>query len=232
MSSLLEARKLEKVYGTGELAVEALKSLDLSIEEGRFYAVIGRSGSGKSTLLHLLGGLDAPTGGDVILEGKSLYSFTDKEAAVFRRRRIGFIFQAYNLLPEYTAIDNIRMPLYLDQREIDEEYEIMLLKKLRLIGKEKKYPAELSGGESQRVAIARALATKPAIVLADEPTGNLDAKSAGEVLELLQETCRIFHQTLLLVTHDLQIARKADVLLTLEDGRMLREGSLPDGTAG
>ena len=148
MGSLLEARKLEKVYGTGELAVEALKSLDLSIEEGRFYAVIGRSGSGKSTLLHLLGGLDAPTGGDVILEGKSLYSFTDKEAAVFRRRRIGFIFQAYNLLPEYTAIDNIRMPLYLDQREIDEEYEIMLLKKLRLIGKEKKYPAELSGGES------------------------------------------------------------------------------------
>lgn len=232
MGSLLEARQLEKTYGAGELAVEALKPLDLSIEEGKFYAVIGRSGSGKSTLLHLLGGLDRPTGGDVVLEGKSLYSFTDKEAAIFRRRRIGFIFQAYNLLPEYTAIDNVRMPLYLDQREIDEEYEIMLLKKLRLIGKENKYPAELSGGENQRVAIARALVTKPAIVLADEPTGNLDAKSAGEVLELLQETCRIFHQTLLLVTHDLQIARKADVVLTLEDGRMLREGSLPDGTAG
>ncbi len=173
MGSLLEARQLEKTYGAGELAVEALKPLDLSIEEGKFYAVIGRSGSGKSTLLHLLGGLDRPTGGDVVLEGKSLYSFTDKEAAIFRRRRIGFIFQAYNLLPEYTAIDNVRMPLYLDQREIDEEYEIMLLKKLRLIGKENKYPAELSGGENQRVAIARALVTKPAIVLADEPTGSV-----------------------------------------------------------
>ena len=230
MNGLLEAKRLEKIYGKGELAVEALKPLDLTIEEGKFYAVIGRSGSGKSTLLHLLGGLDRPTGGDVALEGKSLFSFTDKEAAIFRRRRIGFIFQAYNLLPEYTAIDNIRMPLYLDQREIDEDYEVMLLKRLRLIGKENKYPSELSGGESQRVAIARALVTKPAIVLADEPTGNLDARSAAEVLEILQETCRIFHQTLLLVTHDLQIARKADVVLTLEDGRLVvgeeqREGA-------
>lgn len=230
MGILLEAKKLEKTYGKGELAVEALKPLDLTIEEGSFYAVIGRSGSGKSTLLHLLGGLDEPTGGDVTLEGKSLYSFTEKEAAVFRRRRIGFVFQSYNLLPEYTAIDNIRMPLYLDQRGIDEEYEIMLLKKLRLIGKEKKYPSELSGGENQRVAIARALATKPAIVLADEPTGNLDARSAEEVLEILQETCQIFHQTLLLVTHDLQIARKADVVLTLEDGRLVsgEEKKTPD----
>ena len=221
MNSLLEVRKLEKVYGKGALAVEALKPLDLSIEEGKFYAVIGRSGSGKSTLLHLLGGLDRPTGVDVALEGKSLFSFTDKEAAIFRRRRIGFIFQAYNLLPEYTAIDNIRMPLYLDQREIDEEFEVMLLKKLRLVGKENKYPSELSGGESQRVAIARALVTKPAIILADEPTGNLDARSAEEVLQILQETCRMFQQTLLLVTHDLQIARKADVVLTMEDGRLI-----------
>ncbi|MCI8465565.1 MAG: ABC transporter ATP-binding protein [Lachnospiraceae bacterium] len=221
MGNLLEVKELKKIYGKGELSVEALKSLNFSIEEGKFYVIIGRSGSGKSTLLHLLGGFDKPTGGDVILEGKSLFSFTEKEAAIFRRRRIGFVFQAYNLLPEYTALDNIRMPLYLDQREIDMEYEIMLLKKLRLIGKENKYPAELSGGENQRVAIARALITKPAIVLADEPTGNLDARSAWEVLEILQETCRVFHQTLLLVTHDLQIARNADEIWTLEDGKLI-----------
>ena len=168
MDKLLETKQLEKIYGKGNLAVHALKPLDLEIEEGRFYAVIGRSGSGKSTLLHLLGGLDRPTGGKLLVEGKDLAEFNDKEAAVFRRRRIGFVFQAFNLLPEYTVIDNIRMPLYLDRREIDEEYEIMLLKKLRLIGKEKKYPRQLSGGEIQRTAIARALITKPAIVLADE----------------------------------------------------------------
>ena len=221
MNILLETKRLEKTYGTGERAVQALKPLDLQIEEGKFYAVIGRSGSGKSTLLHLLGGLDKPTEGEVIMEGKNLSAFNDREAAIFRRRRIGFVFQAYNLLPEYTAIDNIRMPLYLDQREIDEEYEIMLLKKLRLVGKEKKYPNELSGGEAQRVAIARALIAKPAVVLADEPTGNLDAKSAEEVLQILQGTCRIFHQTLILVTHDLQIARMADEVLTLEDGNLV-----------
>ncbi len=220
MNLLLEARKLEKTYGKGELATHALKPVDLQIEEGKFYAVIGRSGSGKSTLLHLLGGLDRPTGGKVMVEGQNLAEFNDRETAVFRRRRIGFVFQAFNLLPEYTAMDNIRMPLYLDQREPDTEYEIMLLKKLRLVGKEKKYPSQLSGGEAQRVAIARALITKPAIVLADEPTGNLDAKSALEVLELLQETCKIFHQTLLLVTHDLQIARMADEVFSLEDGRL------------
>ena len=219
---LLETRQLEKIYGTGSQEVRALKPTSLTIEEGRFYAVIGRSGSGKSTLLHLLGGLDQPTGGDVLLEGKSIFQFSDREAAIFRRRRIGFIFQSYNLLPEYTALDNIRMPLYLDQREIDEEYEGMLLKKLRLIGKETKYPSQLSGGEVQRVAIARALITKPAIVLADEPTGNLDVKSASEVVQILKETCRIFHQTLLLVTHDLQIARMADVVLTLEDGVLFK----------
>lgn len=219
---LLETRQLEKIYGTGSQEVRALKPTSLTIEEGRFYAVIGRSGSGKSTLLHLLGGLDQSTGGDVLLEGKSIFQFSDREAAIFRRRRIGFIFQSYNLLPEYTALDNIRMPLYLDQREIDEEYEGMLLKKLRLIGKETKYPSQLSGGEVQRVAIARALITKPAIVLADEPTGNLDVKSASEVIQILKETCRIFHQTLLLVTHDLQIARMADVVLTLEDGVLFK----------
>ena len=219
---LLETRQLEKIYGTGSQEVRALKPTSLTIEEGRFYAVIGRSGSGKSTLLHLLGGLDQPTGGDVLLEGKSIFQFSDREAAIFRRRRIGFIFQSYNLLPEYTALDNIRMPLYLDQREIDEEYEGMLLKKLRLIGKETKYPSQLSGGEVQRVAIARALITKPAIVLADEPTGNLDVKSASEVIQILKETCRIFHQTLLLVTHDLPIARMADVVLTLEDGVLFK----------
>ncbi len=220
---LLEAKKLGKTYQEGKLSVQALRSVDLQIEEGKFYAVIGRSGSGKSTLLHLLGGLDTPTEGTVYLEGKDLAAFTDREAAVFRRRRIGFIFQSYNLLPEYTVIDNIRLPLYLDQRAIDEEYETMLLKKLRLTGKEKHYPSQISGGEAQRTAIARALVTKPAIVLADEPTGNLDARSAEEVLWLLRETCRSFHQTLLMVTHDLQIARQADVVLTLEDGMLTEE---------
>lgn len=218
---LIEMKQACKTYGSGELEVKALKPTDLTIEEGRFYAVIGRSGSGKSTLLHLLGGLDRPTSGEIFVEGKNLADFTDREAAIFRRRRIGFVFQAFNLLPEYTAIDNIRMPLYLDQRELDEEYEVALLKKLRLVGKEKKYPDELSGGEVQRVAIARALITKPAAVLADEPTGNLDARSAGEVLALLQETCRLFRQTLILVTHDLAIARCADTVLTLEDGEIV-----------
>ena len=218
---LIEMKQACKTYGSGELEVKALKPTDLTIEEGRFYAVIGRSGSGKSTLLHLLGGLDRPTSGEIFVEGKNLADFTDREAAIFRRRRIGFVFQAFNLLPEYTAIDNIRMPLYLDQRELDEEYEVALLKKLRLVGKEKKYPGELSGGEVQRVAIARALITKPAAVLADEPTGNLDARSAREVLALLQETCRLFRQTLILVTHDLAIARCADTVLTLEDGEIV-----------
>ena len=218
---LIEMKQACKTYGSGELEVKALKPTDLTIEEGRFYAVIGRSGSGKSTLLHLLGGLDRPTSGEILVEGKNLADFTDREAAIFRRRRIGFVFQAFNLLPEYTAIDNIRMPLYLDQRELDEEYEVALLKKLRLVGKEKKYPGELSGGEVQRVAIARALITKPAAVLADEPTGNLDTRSAGEVLALLQETCRLFRQTLILVTHDLAIARCADTVLTLEDGKIV-----------
>ena len=222
---LLEAKQVEKVYGSGKLALRALKGIDLAIEEGSFYAIIGRSGSGKSTLLHILGGLDRPTSGHVYLEGRELSAFSDREAAVFRRRRIGFVFQSFNLLPEYTVMDNIRLPLYLDQRKMDREYENMILKKLRLIGKEKSYPSQLSGGEAQRAAVARALITKPAIVLADEPTGNLDAKSAEEVLWLLKETCRVFHQTLILVTHDLQIAREADQILTLEDGRLSRESA-------
>ncbi|MBE5963117.1 MAG: ABC transporter ATP-binding protein [Lachnospiraceae bacterium] len=217
---LLKAQNLKKEYGRGELAVEALKGLDFEIEEGYFYAIIGKSGSGKSTLLHLLGALDKPTSGELLLEGKSVFSMNDKEIAILRRRRIGFVFQSFNLLPEHTVMENILMSLYLDNKKPDEEQFGQIIKALGIEEKLSYYPDELSGGQRQRVAIARALITKPAILLADEPTGNLDAASGTEVLHLLKESAKKFGQTIVLVTHDMEIASKADRVIQILDGKI------------
>lgn len=218
---ILKADKIAKTYAGGtSLEAKALKPSDLDIEEGVFYAIIGRSGSGKSTLLHILGGLDRPTEGKLYLEGQSVFELKDKELAALRRRRIGFVFQAYNLLGEHTALENILMPVHLDGRKVDEEHFNEVIDALDICGKLNNYPDELSGGEQQRVAIARALISKPAIVLADEPTGNLDPKTGDEVLKLLKAIAHKFNQTVILVTHDMEIARMADKVIRLGDGHI------------
>lgn len=220
MSIILKAENIEKTYGKGELKVHALKPSNLEIEEGVFYAIIGKSGSGKSTFLHILGGLDKPTGGKLYLEGESVFDLKDSELAILRRRRIGFVFQAFNLLQEHTVLENILMPLHLDGREPDMEHFNEVINSLEIGEKLSYYPGELSGGQRQRVAIARALMAKPAIVLADEPTGNLDEKTSREVMELIKESARKFNQTIILVTHDLEIAQEADRIITITDGRI------------
>ncbi len=223
MMPIVETRGLSKTYGSGENAVRALLPCDIRFERGSFTAVVGRSGSGKSTLMHLLGGLDRPTEGDVFIEGHSLHSGSDKARTVFRRRRIGFVFQSYNLMPELTARQNILLPLSLDRRPVDEAYFKEVTELLGLENRLSHYALELSGGQQQRVAIARALITKPAIILADEPTGNLDGKSGAEVLELLHASRRLFDQTLIMVTHDRTIAEGADRIITLEDGAIVQD---------
>ena len=220
MNILLQAKGLTKIYGKGNNEVHALNECNLSFTEGSFTSIVGRSGSGKSTLMHLLGGLDTPTSGSVEIEGRSLYRLSDSERTIFRRRRIGFVFQFYNLMPELTAYQNILLPLQLDNRKIDEEYLDEIISILGLKERLSHYSGELSGGQQQRVAIARALITKPAVVLADEPTGNLDGKSGAEVLELLHLSRRRLNQTLIMVTHDRQIAEGADRIITLEDGKV------------
>ncbi|WP_426350594.1 ABC transporter ATP-binding protein [Alloiococcus sp. CFN-8] len=218
MGVILKAEQIEKTYGKGKLAVNALKPGDLTIEEGRFYSIIGRSGSGKSTLLHILGGLDRPTGGKLYIEEESVFDLNDTKLAIFRRRRIGFVFQAYNLLPEHTVLQNILLPIELDGRKPDKEHIERVIKALGIEDKLKYYPDELSGGQRQRVACARALAAKPAIILADEPTGNLDGKSGDELIALLKESAKEFNQTIIIVTHDMKIAENADTIILLEDG--------------
>ncbi len=218
MGVILKAEKIEKIYGKGKLAVHALKAGDLMIEEGRFYSIIGRSGSGKSTLLHILGGLDRPTGGKLYIEGESVFDLNDTKLAILRRRRIGFIFQAFNLLPEHTVLQNILLPIELDGRKPDKSHIERVINALGIEDKLKYYPDELSGGQRQRVACARALAAKPAIILADEPTGNLDGKSGDELIALLKESAKAFNQTIIIVTHDMKIAEKADDIILLEDG--------------
>lgn len=220
MGIILRAENIEKVYGKGELQVKALRPSNIEIEDGIFYAIIGKSGSGKSTLLHILGGLDKPTGGKLYLEGKSVFDLKDSELALLRRRRIGFVFQAYNLLQEHTVMENILMPIYLDGKQPDIEHFEEVIQSLQIGEKLSYYPDELSGGERQRVAIARALVSKPAIVLADEPTGNLDETTGNEVLKLIRETAKKFNQTIILVTHDLDIANQADRVITIADGRI------------
>ena len=221
MSIILQAEKLYKEYKTSSGAVNALNGVDLSIEKGLFYAIIGRSGSGKSTLLHVLSGLDRPTSGKVLIGGVDMFSFSDEKMAIFRRRSMGFVFQQFNLLDEYSVLNNICMPLRLDGRKPDETFLAEVTKMLGIEEKLKKYPSELSGGEQQRVAIARSILAKPHIIFADEPTGNLDKKAGEDTLNLLSSCAARFGQTLIIVTHDLEIAKKADRIIKIEDGKIV-----------
>ncbi len=219
---ILRTEGLYKTYNEGsENEVHALKPLDISIEEGVFYAIIGRSGSGKSTLLQILGGLDRPSGGKLFIEDKSIFDLSNNELCRLRRQRIGFVFQAYNLLEEHTVKENVLMPLHLDGRDIEPEFLKELVEALEISDKLDRYPDQLSGGEQQRVAIARALASKPAILLADEPTGNLDPKTGDQVLRHLKALAARFHQTILLVTHDMEIAGMADRIIRLHNGEVI-----------
>lgn len=218
---ILKAENIEKTYGKNELKVEALRPSSLEIEQGLFYAIIGRSGSGKSTMLHILGGLDKPTAGKVYLEGKNIFDLSDHDIAILRRRRIGFVFQTFNLLSEHTVRENILMPMHLDGRDPDPEHFEQVITELGLKGKLDFFPDELSGGERQRVAIARAMMPKPAIILADEPTGNLDPKTGDEVLALMKYSAHKFSQTFVLVTHDMEIARMADKIIKIDNGSII-----------
>lgn len=221
MEIVMEAKDIYKTYRTKYEEVNAVNGISLDFVAGKFYAIIGRSGSGKSTLLHVLGGLDAPSKGEVYYNKHSLYGYTNQKMAVFRRRHMGFVFQQYNLLEEYNVQKNICIPLELDGKKINSNFFNEIVTLLHLEDKLKKYPAELSGGEQQRVAIARAVLAKPQIILADEPTGNLDKKTSDETMELLRSMAKRYGQTLIVVTHDLDIARKADVVLQMEDGKLV-----------
>ena len=218
--SLIEVKNLSKLYGSGEAEITALKNINLNIEQGEFVAIVGPSGSGKSTLLHLLGGVDTPSSGEVIIKVESIYKLKEKELAILRRRKLGFVFQFFNLIPVLTAEENIEMPVLLDNGKIDKNYMNELLKLLGLEERRNHHPSELSGGQQQRVSIGRALANKPSIILADEPTGNLDSKNSKEVLELLKYCAKKYNQTLILITHDINIAKSADRVITIEDGQI------------
>ncbi|MBD5458521.1 MAG: ABC transporter ATP-binding protein [Lachnospiraceae bacterium] len=215
---LIEAKKLSKVYGSGESQVVALREADLKMEPGDFISIMGPSGSGKSTLLHLLSGLDQPTSGSLFYDGQDIYKLGDKALSAFRRRRIGFIFQQFNLLPVLTARENILMPLLLDKKQGEETYLAQLAERLGIGNRLNHLPHELSGGQQQRVAIARALIAGPDVIFADEPTGNLDSRSGGEVMKLLENICREMGKTLVVITHDSRIAQMADRKFVITDG--------------
>ena len=220
MESILRASGLKKYYGTGETQVRALDGVDLEIERGKFTAIIGTSGSGKSTLLNILGGLDIPTEGRVQIGGTELASLDREQAAIFRRKQIGFVFQNYNLIPVLTVWENIVFPLSLDGQKPDRAFIMQVVKLLGLEDKLDSLPNCLSGGQQQRAAIARALASKPAIILADEPTGNLDSRTSDDVMGLLQMSSREFHQTIVMITHNPEIAQRADRIVRIEDGKI------------
>lgn len=220
---VLKTIDLSKSYGTGAIKIDALKDINLSIKQGEFVAVVGSSGSGKSTLLHLLGGVDRPSAGKVVIDGADIYQLNEKELAVFRRRKVGFIFQFYNLIPVLTAEENITLPILLDRKKINSKYIKELLDILGLQQRRHHLPSELSGGQQQRVSIGRALAYKPAIILADEPTGNLDSKNSKEIIDLLKLSVKKYHQTLIIITHDLTIASQADRVITIEDGMIIQD---------
>ena len=216
--NLLEVKNISKTYGTGETAVEALKDVSFSVEKGEFLSIVGESGSGKSTLLNMIGALDSPTAGKVIIDGKDIMAMKDDAATIFRRRNIGFIFQAFNLIPELTVEQNIVFPLLLDYQKPDQKHLDELLKVLNLENRRKHLPSQLSGGQQQRVAIGRALITRPSIILADEPTGNLDSKNSSEVIALLKDAARRYEQTIIMITHNRVIAQSADRILQVKDG--------------
>ena len=219
--TVLETQELKKYYGSGDTLVKALDGVDLRVENGEFVAIVGTSGSGKSTLLHILGGLDRPTGGSVRVEGKDIFSLKDEELTIFRRRKIGFVFQAYNLVPVLSAYENIILPIQLDGGQVDKDYVGRVIEALGLEQRLNSLPSQLSGGQQQRVSIARALAGRPAVILADEPTGNLDSKTSQDVLSLMKITSQKFAQTMVMITHNEEIAQTADRIVRIEDGRIV-----------
>lgn len=217
---ILETKQLKKYYGSGDTLVKALDGIDLSVEQGEFVSIVGTSGSGKSTLLHMLGGLDRPTSGVVRVEGRDISKLKDEELTIFRRRKIGFVFQSYNLVPVLNVYENIVLPIELDGNKVDTAYVQDIIEVLGLEKKKYNLPSQLSGGQQQRVAIARAIASKPAILLADEPTGNLDSMTSQDVLSLLKVTSDRFGQTVVMITHNEEIAQLADRIVRIEDGRI------------
>lgn len=219
--TILQTHGLKKYYGTGDTQVKALDGVNLRIEQGEFVAIVGTSGSGKSTLLHMLGGLDRPTAGTVTVDGKDIFGLQDEALTIFRRRKIGFVFQAYNLVPVLSVWENIVLPIQLDGNKVDADFVGAVVATLGLEKKLHSLPNQLSGGQQQRVAIARALATKPAILLADEPTGNLDSKTSQDVLSLMKVTGQKFSQTMVMITHNEEIAQMADRIIRIEDGRIV-----------
>ena len=222
--TILETKDLRKVYGSGDTEVRALDGVDLTVERGEFVAVVGTSGSGKSTLLHMLGGLDRPTSGTVTVDGRELSALKDEELTIFRRRKIGFVFQNYNLVPVLNVYENIVLPIQLDGKAPDKAYVDQIIETLGLGNKLQNLPNNLSGGQQQRVAIARALAAKPAIILADEPTGNLDSATSLDVMGLLKVTAQKFSQTIVMITHNEELAQMADRIIRIEDGRIVVRG--------
>lgn len=221
---ILETKDLKKYYGKDQTIVKALDGVDFYVEQGEFVSIVGTSGSGKSTLLHMLGGLDRPTGGKVFVDGKDIFTLKEEALTIFRRRKIGFIFQSFNLVPVINVYENIVLPLELDANKVDETYIKQIIEILGLSGQEEKMPGQLSGGQQQRVAIARALATKPSIILADEPTGNLDSKTSQDVLSLLKVTSQKFNQTIVMITHNEEIAQMANRIIRIEDGKIVKRG--------
>ncbi len=220
---ILKVENLTKVYGKENSKVVALDNISFSVEKGEFVAIVGASGSGKSTLLHLMGGVDTPTSGKVFIDGKDIYKLSSDNLAIFRRREVGLIYQFYNLIPILTVEENITLPLLLDNRKVDKFELDEMIKLLGLERRKKHLPNELSGGQQQRTSIGRALITKPAIVLADEPTGNLDSKSSDEVVNLLKKLNKEYKQTIIMITHNLDIAAVADRIITIEDGKIVKE---------
>lgn len=220
---ILRVENLCKEYGKGQTKVKALDNVSFSVEKGEFVAIVGASGSGKSTLLHLLGGVDRPNSGKVFIEGKDIYKLNDDELAIFRRRQVGLIYQFYNLSPILNVEENITLPLSLDGRKVDEKRLEELINLLGLSGRRTHLPNELSGGQQQKTSIGRAMITNPAIILADEPTGNLDSKSSDEVVTLLKKSNKDYKQTIIMITHNLEIAKVADRIITIEDGKIVKE---------
>lgn len=220
---ILKVENLSKVYGKDSTKVVDLDNVSFSVEKGEFVAVVGASGSGKSTLLHLLGGVDKPTSGKVFISGKDIYSFNDDKLAIFRRRQVGLIYQFYNLIPILNVVENMTLPLDLDGRKVDEKELNELIKHLGLENRKTHLPNELSGGQQQRASIGRALVTHPSVILADEPTGNLDSKSSDEILMLLKKSNKDYKQTIIMITHDMEIAKCADRIIQIEDGRIVKE---------